>query len=481
MRGAIGRRLPNPNGYNLASVANQSPFLIRPTSHFSSSSSGGHGRGRGRGAATGDGGLSVGRGQFDFSQAPGNPSEPENPKRDSPEPPPSVGHGHGRGRPIGSDPISPAFSSFVSSIRPVSPGVGRGRGAAGPAPGPSFSADSPPPPPPPGEQPPQPPKQPIFVKLQEIKESTASESGKVNLPSDIFGALGSENLHSNRANVFGSGAGRGKPATETGPAQQVQEENRHIRRAQAQQQQRFGKSESQGSPRHAVRRGRGRERGRGIGSGRGGNREGWRDGKSEEEIEAEAMSVFVGDNADGEKFAKRVGPERMDELMERFEEICDDVLPDTAMDAYVDAYETNLMIECEPEYLMADFESNPDIDEKPPMSLRDCLEKVKPFIMSYEGIQSQEEWEEAINEVMERAPLIKEIVDHYSGPDRVTAKKQNEELERVAKTLPQSAPDSVKRFTDRAVLTLQSNPGWGFDRKCQFMDKLVWEVSQQYK
>lgn len=28
---------------------------------------------------------------------------------------------------------------------------------------------------------------------------------------------------------------------------------------------------------------------------------------------------------------------------------------------------------------------------------------------------------------------------------------------------------------------LQSNPGWGFDKKCQFMDKLVWEVSQQYK
>lgn len=36
---------------------------------------------------------------------------------------------------------------------------------------------------------------------------------------------------------------------------------------------------------------------------------------------------------------------------------------------------------------------NPDIDEKPPMSLRDALEKAKPFLMAYEGIQSQEEWE----------------------------------------------------------------------------------------
>ncbi|THG13565.1 hypothetical protein TEA_007828 [Camellia sinensis var. sinensis] len=56
---------------------------------------------------------------------------------------------------------------------------------------------------------------------------------------------------------------------------------------------------------------------------------------------------------------------------------------------------------------------------------------------------------------MEKVPVIKELVDHYSGPDRVTAKKQQEELERVAKTLPQSAPASVKRFTDRAILSLQ--------------------------
>lgn len=42
---------------------------------------------------------------------------------------------------------------------------------------------------------------------------------------------------------------------------------------------------------------------------------------------------------------------------------------------------------------MGEFDMNPDIDEKPPMSLRDALEKVKPFLMAYEGIQSQEEWE----------------------------------------------------------------------------------------
>lgn len=60
-----------------------------------------------------------------------------------------------------------------------------------------------------------------------------------------------------------------------------------------------------------------------------------------------------------------------------------------------------------------------------------------------------------MKETMEQVPLLKEIVDHYSGPDRVTAKRQQEELERVAKTLPESAPTSVKRFTDRALLSLQ--------------------------
>lgn len=58
---------------------------------------------------------------------------------------------------------------------------------------------------------------------------------------------------------------------------------------------------------------------------------------------------------------------------------------------------------------------------------------------------------------MERVPLLQEIVDFYSGPDRVTAKKQQQELERVAKTIPQSAPASVKHFANRAVLSLQVN------------------------
>lgn len=53
----------------------------------------------------------------------------------------------------------------------------------------------------------------------------------------------------------------------------------------------------------------------------------------------------------------------------------------------------NLQLECEPEFLMGDLECNPDIHEKPPIPLRDALEKAKPFLMAYENIESQQEWE----------------------------------------------------------------------------------------
>ena len=50
---------------------------------------------------------------------------------------------------------------------------------------------------------------------------------------------------------------------------------------------------------------------------------------------------------------------------------------------------------------------------------------------------------------------MKELIDMYSGPDVVTAKQQEEELQRVANTLPESIPNSVKRFTDKTLLSLK--------------------------
>ncbi|KAG1326377.1 putative protein PLASTID TRANSCRIPTIONALLY ACTIVE 14 [Cocos nucifera] len=171
---------------------------------------------------------------------------------------------------------------------------------------------------------------------------------------------------------------------------------------------------------------------------------------------AEDYGLYLGDNADGERLEKRLGEENMKKLVEEFEEMSWSALPSPLEDAYWDAVHTNNMIEFEPEYLV-NFD-NPDIDEKPPMSLRDALEKAKPFLMAYEGIKSQEEWEEAVQETMEKVPYLNELIEMYSGPDTVTAKQQQQELERVAKTLPENIPSSVKRFTDRAVLTLQLEP-----------------------
>lgn len=63
--------------------------------------------------------------------------------------------------------------------------------------------------------------------------------------------------------------------------------------------------------------------------------------------------------------------------------------------------------------------------------------------------------QEIIEDLMKKLPAFKNLIDYYCGPDRVTAKQQQEELQRVANTLPKSAPASVKKFTDRAVLSLQ--------------------------
>ncbi|KAK3435240.1 hypothetical protein EUGRSUZ_D02598 [Eucalyptus grandis] len=470
MRGAIGRKLPN--SFTASSSSSRHSLLPFSTSSpFGGAGGGGRGRGRGGG---GDGG---GGGPSRFDSIP-EAAEAPPPPQPQPQPhPPSSGVGRGRGKPLPSSPILPSFNAFASSI-------GRGRVPSG----------SPPPPP---DSPA--PGKPIFFRKEDGPPQW--DSPKPRSPSEFAeaaagGGSGASELPSGIKSVL-QGAGRGKPVPKPGPqSPPVQEENRHIRARPPSPPPRMGREEPErrasgrgdAGGRSGGRGGRGRGRGFRGGRGRGsfGGRGFVRDRAGRGQFEKDSdvghgAGLYLGDNADGEKLAKRIGAENMNKLVEGFEEIGERVLPSPAHDLYLDAYHTNMSIECEPEYLMEEFGTNPDIDEKPPIPLRDALEKMKPFLMVYEGIQSQEEWEEVMKEVMERVPLMKEIVDYYSGPDRVTAKKQQEELERVAKTLPESAPDSVKRFTDRAVRSLQSNPGWGFDKKCQFMDKLVWEASQQYK
>ncbi|RLN11401.1 translation initiation factor IF-2 [Panicum miliaceum] len=346
--------------------------------------------------------------------------------------------GRGRGEPVApSSQNVPSFAAFS--------GVGRGRGSPLPPP-PTEPDDAPP------RRDPEPPS------------PEASSSSAPPLP---------------RALPF-TGAGRGVPRMQQPPVDKPPEENRFIRRREAAKQAAAGTPSAPGpqqpklSGEEAVKRalellgGGGGGRSDEDGGGRGGGGRGFR-----------GRAIYLGDNADGERLEKKLGEDKMKILEQAFMEAADSALPHPMEDAYLEACHTNNMIEFEPQYHV-NF-ANPDIDEKPPMSLEEILQKVKPFIVAYEGIQNQEEWEEAVKDVMARAPHMKELIDMYSGPDVVTAKQQEEELQRVANTLPENIPSSVKRFTDKTLLSLKNNPGWGFDKKCQFMDKFTRMVSEQYK
>lgn len=363
----------------------------------------------------------------------------------------------GRGRGGAVAPPSPTIPSFPSFS-----GAGRGRGSPLP----------PPPPPPPCEDA---PKQPAFTE----RFDAAPPRSDPEPPTPV--ASSSERPRSPPT----TGAGRGVPRV-TQPVDRAPEENRFIRRREEKKAP-SSPSALSGQPKlapeDAVKRalellGGGGGGARGRGGGRRGRGRG-RDGGRRSAPGDDRYMVYLGDNTDGEKLQTRLGEDKMKILDQAFDEAAEEALPDPMENAYLDAVHTNNMIEFEPEYHV-NF-GNPDIEEKPPMSLEEMLQKVKPFIIAYEGIKNQEEWEEAVKDVMERAPHMKELIDMYSGPDVVAAKQQEEELQRVANTLPESIPSSVKRFTDKTLLSLKNNPGWGFDKKCQFMDKFVREVSEQYK
>ncbi|KAK3040989.1 hypothetical protein RJ639_029099 [Escallonia herrerae] len=485
MRRSLGK-LPNPA--TLANATKQT-FLLSSSSSSSAYSTSSGGGGRGRGTPN-----------FNFvASTLGKPNPDTISTEEQEEPPIPSGVGHGRGKPLPSTPpILPSFASAPRVTSSPSAGPGRGRGATVPQPQPT-----------PGQEPPQNsgPRKPIFFLREDVPQDSPPHPNisapkpplftnrvrnpeDTDLPTSILSAL--------------SGAGRGKPVEPSSgvTVEKVKEQNRHIRPRRKDSNASAESDESKSGYKKKVamlrqgddggldnrggRGGRGRgfkERGRGRGfrGGRGRRNVGGRDAEGSDDDNED--DLVLGDDADGERLANKLGPEKMNQLVEAFDEMSSRVLPSPMDDAFIDAMHTNYMIECEPEYLMEEFGTNPDIDEKPPIPLREALEKMKPFLMAYEGIKDQQEWEDVMKETMEKVPIIKELVDYYSGPDRVTAKRQQKELERVAKTLPQSADVSVKRFADRAVLSLQasSNPGWGFDKKCQFMDKLVWEVSQHYK
>lgn len=523
MRGSIGRRLASTNP----------TFISRtPFSTFS-------GRGRGRGDPFSDSSTPhrkpigeenvdapIGTGAGHGRGTPIGSNPPFRPRVPPPPPSPSMGRGGFNQPPPG---VNPSIGRGGSSEPPPSSGENPYRGRYSPPQGfqPGGRMQTPggdrfSPPQDSSSQSGQPLK-PIFFRREDTPDvPDFPKQWPMQNPSRVnnFGRSSEDvqvpwNLHPGV-----SGLGRGQPMKVSGAEEMPAEVNRHVRQPRqdkvpleseegtedtpSEKKPKLSREEAakkaievlsrggaggggeggsrggdfsgrggRGSGASRGRGGRGRGRGRGRVGGRG------RGGGGYDSGDDEASELYLGPDADGEKFAQSLGPVQMEQLTQAFEEMSYRVLPSPAQDAFVDAQDTNNMIEYEPEYLM-NFD-NPDIDDKPPIPLPDALEKMKPFLMAYEGVKSQEEWEEIIDELMKQVPQMKELMDDYCGPNRVTAKQQQQELERVADTIPENVPSSVKRFTDRAVLSLQSNPGWGWDKKCQFMDKLAWEVNQQYK
>ncbi|CAK9164356.1 unnamed protein product [Ilex paraguariensis] len=408
MRRSCLGKLSNPT------IGNATKYTLRLSSPsaFSTSADGGGGGGRGRGRGSDDPNTR-------FSTPGITQNEDESPF------PSGFGHGQGRGgKPLPSPPIISSFSSFVSGVNSntTTAGPGRGRGGGGvntTITPPQFQSQSASPRP--QEPPPQHsggPKKPIFF----LKEDASESFPKTPIPGRVRNAEVS-NLPSSILSVL-SGAGRGKPAKSSNADEKIEQENRHIRAPEQRsvfrgrgrggesiasvsstQTPRLSREEavkkavgilSRGGGEEDGGRGRGGFRGRGR-RGRGGRGvRDWRGGRERRGRDAEedyGSGLYLGDGTNGEELAKRLGPENMNKLVEGFEEMSGRVLPSPLEDAYLDGFHTNMMIECEPEYLMEEFGTNPDIDEKPPISLQDALEKMKPFLMAYEGIQNQEEWE----------------------------------------------------------------------------------------
>ncbi|KAJ1703349.1 hypothetical protein LUZ63_003128 [Rhynchospora breviuscula] len=360
---------------------------------------------------SGAGGFGRGRGSAP-SPVPGEPSS--DPSDEDPFLSTSS-QGRGRGR---ADGPQSSFPSFFAAFQ------GRGRGAP-PSPGPSENPDAA-------------PKKPVFFsRYDQVPPKPSGENPVPDKPD---------------YSSFVSALGRGKPTPTPSAAKTGTEQadvNRPIRNREEAKKRALEVLSRGGQGRGEAGRGWGRGRGRGMqGRGRGMRRVAEHDGMEDEDLEK-----YVGPEIDEEKLKEELGEENLKILDEAFDVAAMRALPCPWMDAFQNAEHMNNMIEFEPEYLVG-F-GNPDIEEKPPISLEEALETAKPFLMAYEGLNSQEEWEEVVNDVMKRLPDLEEDMEMYCGPDVVTAKQQQEELQRVASTLPANAPASVKKFTDRVVLSLQ--------------------------
>jgi len=361
MRGSFGL-LKNANGIGSTRIG--SAAKLASCSAFSSSAAGGSsggGRGRGRGAASPP--------KFNFVSSHSGDADAGDGLDNMDDSPPS-GIGRGRGKPLASTPSLPTFNSFVAPNQPSQQVPGRGRGGQYQQPSESLNDQD------------SAPKRPIFLRNDEATGARSVADSVTAIPRQ---PIGEKHLPESILNVL-TGSGRGIPARRDLPKEGPKEENRHLRPRQSpvaiapgagRGREKFEPGEGSSEVRkpkmsrnEAVKNavgilsrgdeeqgegGRGREVGGGRGRGRGrrrgpgarGRGRGRRD-DLDEDIEGDDEDdddvIFVGDDADGEKLAKALGPEMMNDLTEAFEEMSSTVLPDPEEDELIEALDTNLKV-----------------------------------------------------------------------------------------------------------------------------------------
>lgn len=343
MRGRIGLFI-NPSGIGSTTIGRTSKLVS--CSAFSSSAGDGSGGGRGRGrGVSGSPAFNFVAGKADLKEGLEDP--------DNSSPSAGHGHGHGRGTPLPSSPFSPSYNAFVAPNQPPrQPGSSLGRGGTVQQP---FEG---------GNELGSQPKRPIFLKTDEFT-GTSSEADSV--ASEPRRPIGEKNLPENILNVM-SGTGRGIPDRKLVVENRVKEQNRHIKPKQvgapstgtgrgvdrvekgdkgsAVSRSKISREEATKKAVGILTKGDdGREAG---GAGRGGGQR-RRGGRSKDDSDDEADKddedkLFMGDDADGERLAKELGPSRMAELTEAFEDMSTDVLPDPVEEEYLEAYDTNLKV-----------------------------------------------------------------------------------------------------------------------------------------
>ncbi|XP_024528739.1 titin-like isoform X2 [Selaginella moellendorffii] len=140
----------------------------------------------------------------------------------------------------------------------------------------------------------------------------------------------------------------------------------------------------------------------------------------------------------------------------------------------------HFMLDVDPEAAMEEFGTNPDIDDKPLPTLEESLDRAKRKLVSQDGID-EKAWEEAVQDVKERAPQLESLIETYTGPQQKSGKKKNEELHKIVKGLPPFASPELAAFAKRAMVTLQNNPDWSHGNKTKLLKRLVADARQLHE